>query len=283
MNKIRLLKLGFPFFMAMLISVFGFSQPFIGYYLSNTSEPSKGRNFEFIEESYELVIKGVTTLPHRIEKRFNSQGKIISELVYGKTGGKTSETQWEYFGGTKLTLKYHKFFVNMVGWQEELIKIDYNTENGMPKEIVLEKNGKLFQWAIIGSDSLNRVETAKVLDARKAHIFSENLLYIESSNMIKVMVYRSNGQFFGTWSYRWDENKPYNYSTLKRKFNANGDVMIETLSSGGMGDQAYFYDYTYDAQGNWITKETYQVVLGSGDRIKKKKLEHRIARKITYQ
>lgn len=259
------------------------AQPFIGYFLGYTYESSKGGTFLQIEETYELTLKDITTLPYRTEKRFNSQGNITSEVVYGKTGGKSSETRWEYLNGTKLTLKHHKYFVNMIGWQEESLKIEYDPITDLPKSIMLDKNGKPFQWAIVVPDTLNRIESVKVFDARKAHIFTENLMYLDASNMIKVMVYRANGQFFGTWSYRLNERKQYNFSTLKIKYNDNGDIMLETLSNAVKGDQAYYYEYQYDSHRNWIVKETYQVSLGSGDKIRKKKLEHKVTRKITYQ
>lgn len=246
------------------------AQPFIGYYLGSTYESSKGGNFLFIEETYELTLKEITTLPYRTEKRFNPQGNIISEIVYGKTGGRNSETHWEYLNGTKLTLRHHKYFANMIGWQEESIRVEYDPASDLPKTISLDKNGKVFQWAIIAPDTLNRIESVKVFDARKAHIFTENLMYLDASNMIKVMVYRANGQFFGTWSYRLNEHKQYNFSTLKVKYNDNGDIMLETLSNAVKGDQAYYYEYQYDSRRNWIVKETYQVSLGSGDKVKKK-------------
>ena len=66
-------------------------------------------------------------------------------------------------------------------------------------------------------------------------------------------------------------------------FYPNGDVRIETLPDASKGDQGYYYEYDYDSQGNWITKETYQVKLGKDNKVSKKKLEHRITRKITYQ
>ncbi len=260
-----------------------FAQPFVGYFLGATYEPSKGRNFVKIEENYELVLKGVNPLPHKTEKLFNAQGNIISEIHYGNTGGKTREIRWEYLNGTLLTLKQHRYFANMVGWQDETIRIEYDGATHLPSAITVEKNGKLFQWAILATDSLNRIATVKVFDARKAHIFTEQLVYIESSNMIKVMVHRANGQFFGTWNYRRDERKPYNFSTLRRKYNDKGDVMLETLNNAVKGDQAYYYEYRYDSDGNWITKETFQVSLGSNDKIRNKKIEHRITRTITYQ
>lgn len=267
----------------LLIAKTALNQPFVGYYLGSTYEPSKGRNFLKIEETYELTIKGINPLPSKTEKRFNAQGNIVSEVHFGSTGGKTREVRWEYLNGTLLALKHTRYFVNIAGWQEETIRVEYDGATNLPTTIYVDKNGKPFQWAIITTDSLNRISSARVLDARKAHIFTEQLIYLEASNMIKVMVHRANGQFFGTWNYRLDERKPYNVSSLKRKFNDKGHIMLETLSTATKGDQAYYYDYSYDSDGNWVVKDIYQVSLGSGDRIRKKKLEYRITRSITYQ
>ena len=58
--------------------------------------------------------------------------------------------------------------------------------------------------------------------------------------------------------------------------------MVETLTHAVKGDQAYYYEYQYDNDNNWVVKETYQVKLGRNNKIRNKKLENRVTRKITY-
>ena len=70
------------------------AQPLVSYFLTSRSEVSRGQIFKTIEESSEVVIKGVNPLPVKTIKEFNPQGSIISSISYNAAGGKTAETFW---------------------------------------------------------------------------------------------------------------------------------------------------------------------------------------------
>jgi hypothetical protein len=171
----------------------------------------------------------------------------------------------------------------MIGWREEIVKIEYNPETQVPEKITVEREGKLLQRATVEIDTMGKIEMVQVFNSSGAYSFIEKLIYLQSANIIRVLVYRPNNQFYGTWSYPIDPNKEFNVSAVSQEKYDNGDIRLETLTDASKGDQAYYYEYEYDSQGNWIIKDTYQVNLGKNNKIKKKKLEHRITRKITYQ
>ncbi len=258
-------------------------QPIISFYLDSGGEISRGRPFASIEESHELLIKGASNAPVRVEKRFNSQGNIVYQRTKSRAGGTVSETKWEYIDGQKFARKHHRYFVNIIGWREDEVIITYCQNNHKPEKIEVKKEGKLFQYATITTDSLNRIESVKVFLANGPQIFTERLRYLHSNNMIRVFVYKANEQFYGSWAYPLDPTKEFHTESMNRVYYPNGDIKIETLATTSKTEQAYYYEYEYDAQGNWIEKETYQVSLGRNNRIRNKKLEHRITRTITYQ
>lgn len=266
-----------------LASLVGVGQPIIGYYLGETRETNRGRKFKSIEEIHEVLIKDVSTSPYRVEKSFNYNGLKISQIVYGKQGGVNSDTRWEYTGDGRLQKMNHKYFVNMVGWREEILTIEYNPDTGFPERITQEREGKILQKGNIIADTLGRVELVQVYNTSGALTYLEKLIYLIPANIIRVLIYKPNNQFVGTWSYPLDHSKDIYISSVNQMFYPNGDVRIETLPDASKGDQGYYYEYDYDSQGNWITKETYQVKLGKDNKVSKKKLEHRITRKITYQ
>jgi hypothetical protein len=265
-----------------IVTLGSYAQPLVSYYIGSRSEASRGQYFKTIEESSEVIIKGVAPIPYKVVKEFNPQGNIVSSISYNSAGGKTAETRWEYIDGVRLLKKHHRYFANIAGWREEVVNVEYDQDNMLPKKIELLKEGKVFQSAALTSDTLGRIEVAEVYGSTGAHITTEKLLYIVQSNMIRVMVYRANGQFHGSWTYPIDPNKEFNFESVSRQYYPNGDVMVETLYNSMQGDQAYYYDYNYDSQGNWIVKETYQVTLGRNNSIRNKKIEHRITRNITY-
>ena len=255
----------------------------VSHFLGVQSDISKGRNFRTIEEISEVQIRGVNPVPHRRVKQFNSKGSIVSDIIYNSAGGTSRETNWEYIDGVNLRRKHHRFFANIIGWQEEEVVIDWDSTTNLPQHIKVTKNGRVWQTAIIQPDTLGRIESARVLNANGGHVFTERFMYLESSNMIRITVFRPNGVFQSTWSYPIDRSKPFSFESVKRQYYPNGDVMVETLTNAVKGDQAYFYEYEYDGQGNWIERNNYQVELGRNDRIRRKKLEHKITRTITYQ
>lgn len=276
------LRLYFTFLLVIMGSTL-FGQPMVSHFLAPQADISRGRNFQKIEELSEVIIRGVAPIPHRVEKHFNSDGFIVSQVALNSVGGRTSETKWEYAKGRSLVRKHHRFFMNISGWSEEEVLITRDDMTLIPTKIEVLKNGKMWQWALTMMDTLGRIESARVFGSTGAHVFSERFMYLEPSNMIRVMVYRANGLFVSTSTYPIDPKKEFTFESVSRQFYPNGDIMLETLSTAGKGDQAYFYEYEYDGQGNWIEKRTYQVKLGRNNRISNKNLENRVTRKITYQ
>jgi hypothetical protein len=272
-------------FFTLIFSTFlisSWAQPMVSYFLTPQSEASRGRLFKYIEEKSEILIKGLNNAPNRVEKHFNGNGLITSCISYNSAGGKTSEIVWEYANEKNLTRKFQRSFTNMRGWSEEEVILNWDTDFITPSKIEVFKNGEKWQWAVMTADNSRKIESAKVINSTGAHIFTERFVYIEASNMIKVMVYRANGVFVSTASYPIDPKRGFSFESVKREYYPNGDVMIETLKDAVKGDQAYSYEYEYDPQGNWIEKRTYQVKLGKNNRIRDKRIENRTTRKISY-
>ena len=267
---------------AFLLVQISAAQPMVGYFLAPQSEPSKGRVFESITETSEIFIKGITTTPTRIEKRFNSFGNIISSVTYNSAGGKTSEIYWEYSSGTKLVRKHIRSFANLRGWQEEEVILTWDENFSIPKKIEVKKNGQMWQTALFSSDSTFKFESAEVYNSKGIHVFTERFTYIDASNIIKVMIFKPNGAFYASSTYPINYKESFTFESVTQTLYPNGDVMIETLSRAVSGDQAYYYEYEYDSQGNWIEKSTFQANLSRGNKVKKKKLENKIVRKIEY-
>jgi len=266
----------------LCFTALAYSQPIVNHFLAIPNDVSHGGTFSSIIETSEVLIKGYQPIPHKTEKKFNGNGLITEQIAYNSAGGKSSETHWEYTPHNGLSKKYHKFFANLSGWNEEEVIVEWDNETLIPLKVEVLKNGKMSQWALMTMDTLGRIESAKVFGPTGAHIFTEKFIYVEPSNMIKVMVYKSNGLYTSSWSYPLNPEKEFRLETIACQRYPNGDVMLEKLSSALKGDQAYYYEYEYDSQGNWIEKRTYQVELGKNDKIKKKSLENRVTRKITY-
>ncbi len=259
------------------------AQPMVGYYFGRDREVNRGRKFKSIEETYEVKLKEVNVPAIKIVKTFDVKGNITSKISYGAEGGVSSDMKWIYNPNGDFLERKHRYFVNMVGWREELVRIEYNPDTRMPEKITVEREGKMLQRATVTIDTLGRIEMSQVYNASGALAFIEKLIYLQPANIIRVLVYRPNNQFYGTWSYPIDPGKEFAVSAVSQEKYDNGDIRLETLTDASKGDQAYYYEYKYDSQGNWIEKDTYQVNLGKSNKIKKKKLEHRITRKITYQ
>lgn len=266
---------------ALAIAQVTMGQPMLSHWFAPQPDISNGNPYRSIEETSEVIIPGIYTSPIRVVKQFNELGNITSSITYNSAGGVTSEMVWEYIHGKFLTRKYQRTFVNLRGWSEEEVKIDWDEETELPTRIEVNKNGEPWQWATLSSGADKRIESAQVFNS-KGLVFTERVMYIEPSNLIRVRIHRANNSLAGTASYPINPLKPYSFDTVARTFYPNGDVMTETLTHAVKGDQAYFYEYEYDHEGNWIEKRTYQVSLGRGDRIRNKKLENKITRKITY-
>jgi hypothetical protein len=271
------------FITLLFVSIGCFGQPIVSHFLAPQADISKGRPFKTIEEQSEVIIKGLNSLSPKVVQEFNSQGFIVSRVALNSAGGRTSETTWEYIDGKKLTYKKHRFFANMSGWTEDEVKVEWDYNSGLPTKVEVLRNGRVTQWALMTIDTLGRIESAKVFGPTGAHTFTERFMYMEPSNMIRVMMFRSNGVFSSNWTYPIDLTKEFSFESLTRQYYPNGDVMVETLKDSTKGDQAYYYEYDYDNQGNWVEKRTYQVSLGRNNSIRNKKLEHRFIRKIGYQ
>ncbi len=253
----------------------------VGYWLSPQPDISNGNPYKSIEETSEIIIDGINSSPTRIVKHFNELGYITSSVTYNSAGGTTNETKWEYQEGKYLIKKHERSFANFRGWTEEEVRIEWDSENNLPKRIEVYKNGELWQWATLNPNEEGKIETAMVYNS-KGLVYTENIMYLEPSNLIRVRIQRANRSFAGTASYPIDPLKPFSFDSVERKFYPNGDVMVETLTHAVKGDQAYYYEYQYDNDNNWVVKETYQVKLGRNNKIRNKKLENRVTRKITY-
>jgi YD repeat-containing protein len=266
----------------ILLTACALAQPTIEIYLTNHSYPSKGSAIESIEETYELMIQEIPPSPFKVMIRLDKTGKITSETKYGKAGGKQSETNWEYDQNQKLTKKTHRYFVNMLGWRAEETSLKYNDTTGYIAEIRFIKNGVLQSTSKVFCDSLGSPFDVRVLDDNGAFSTIEKIGYSPSANLIRVMILKSTSQFISRWLYPIDPSKPYQSGQIERQYYPNGEVMLESLEDQTKIDQGYFYEYTYDGQGNWVEKDTYQVSLGKNSKIKNKKLEHKIMRTIKY-
>jgi len=265
-----------------LFSISALAQPTIEIYLANHPYPSKGSTIESIEENYELQIKEVPPQPFKILMLFDKNGFITNETKYGKAGGKLSETKWDYNQNQKLIKKTHRYFVNMLGWKFDETQLSYNDTTGYISEIRFIKNSALQSTSKVFCDSLGKPFEVRVLDDKGVFSMIEKIGYSPSANIIRVMILKSTNQLVSRWLYPIDQSKPYQIGQVEKQYNANGDVMLESLDVQSKTDQGYYYEYRYDGQGNWIEKETYQVTLGRSSKIKEKKLEHKISRTIKY-
>lgn len=266
----------------ILSSFFVFAQPTIEVYLTNNPYTSKGSLIESIEETYELMIDQVPPSPFKINKQFDGKGNITIETRFGKTGGKLSETKWEYNSNHKFTRKSHRYFVNMIGWKNEETVLSYNDTTGFLDGIQFTKNGVLQSSSKVFCDSTGKPFEVRVLDDKGAFSMIEKILYSPNANIIRVMQLKPTGQLVNRWTYPIDSTKPYQNLQIEKEYYPNGELMLESLEKQTKTDQGYFYEYKYDGQGNWTEKDTYQVTLGKNNKIKDKKLEHKILRTIKY-
>jgi hypothetical protein len=258
------------------------AQPTIEIYLTTHAYPAKGSRIESTEETFELMIQDVTSHPFKITKQFDKDGNIISEIWYGKTGGKQSETKWEYSQDQKLKKKTHRYFVNMLGWKIEEALLVYNDTTGYISEIRFTKNGIIQATSIVFCDSIGNPKEVRVLDDKGAFSMIEKIGYSPKANTIRVMLLKSTNQYLNHCTYPIDSTKPYQTPQVDKQYYPNGAVMLESLEKQTKTEQGYYYEYTYDDQGNWVTKDTYQVTFGKNKKIKDKKLEHKIQRTIKY-
>lgn len=259
-----------------------FAQPVIDVYLSLLAPASKGAQFRMVEEIHEvLALTNGKTPTFKIVKKFNSGGKIISETKYNSVGGVQYETSWEYNAKSEPTRRFTRQFFNYNGWSNEEIIFKYNDTTGRLQEITFLYEKIKKQSAQIDCDSLGRIKEVRVFN--EAGVFNniERLLYVPSNNSLRVMVFRSNEQFVAAHIYPLDYSKTPPKSSIKRAYNEKGEIILEALPDSKL-KQGYYYDYRYDSYGNWNLKLTYQCIVTESDKVKDKKLEHKITRNISY-
>lgn len=258
------------------------AQPTIEIFLTNHPFLSRGSVIESVEDTYELLVNNVQPKPYKNAMLFNSQGFLIAETSYGKAGGKMSETKYDYNQNNRLTKKTQKYFVNMLGWKVDETALTYNDTTGFISEIRFIKNGVLQTTSKVFCDKVGLPFEVRVLDDKGAFISIEKISYSPNSNITRVMILKTTNQLVSRWLYAIDYTKPYQAGSVEKEYNSNGDVVLESLDYQTKTDQGYFYDYSYDGQGNWIEKNTYQVTFNKNNKVKDKKLEHKISRIIKY-
>ncbi|MEY1638842.1 hypothetical protein [Tenuifilum osseticum] len=258
------------------------SQPVIDVYFSSLAPESKGPSFSKVEEVHELLIpKSGTPSYFKIVKQYNSNGKIVSEKRYNKAGGIMGESQWEYNAKGELTKKVNRQFMNFKGWINEQILLTYNDTSGVLEEITLFFENQLKQRAQVIPDKDLKITEVLVFNEKNVLTGKERVVYLPQNNTVRVLSYKSNEQFIGATTYPLDPKLPEPPSAIKREFNSHGDIVLEALPNSKM-EQGYFYQYTYDSYGNWTEKLTYQCRVTKNNKVRDKKLEYKITRKISY-
>jgi hypothetical protein len=170
----------------------------------------------------------------------------------------------------------------MAGWKVDETRLAYNDTSGYLQELRVSKNGVPQSMCKVFCDSIGRPLDIRVLDNSGAYVMNEKIIYSPAINMIRVMLFKSSNQFAGSYTYPLDPSKPAKNNLLEREYYPNGEIMLDSIDSKSKTNQGYYYEYKYDSNGNWVEKETYQVMLGKNNKIKEKKLEHRITRTIKY-
>lgn len=258
------------------------AQPIIDIYLSSQIPESRGPNFYQVEETHEvLAIKNGTNSSFKIVKKYNNNGKIISETKYNSAGGVQYETTWAYNTKGEPTRKFTRQFINYKGWVTEEAIVKYNDTTGCLQDITFFYEKVKKQYAQATCDSNGRLKEIRIFNESGVFINIERFLYVPANNSLRVMVYRSNEQFVATHIYPLDFTKSPPRSSIKRAYNEKGDIILEALPDSKL-KQGYYYDYRYDSYGNWNLKLTYQCTVTDSDKVKDKKLEYKITRNITY-
>lgn len=268
--------------MVSLLPLTSVSQPILDIYFSNRTSESKGPAFSKVEEIHELLIpkSGIPSY-FRVVKQYNSQGKIISEKRYNKAGGVMGESTWEYNAKGELSKKVNKQFMNFKGWITEQTLLIYNDTSGVLEEIISTFENQIKQRAQIIPDKDLKITEVLIFNEKNVLIGKERVVYLPQNNTIRVLSYKSNEQFIGATTYPLDPKLPEPPSAIKREFNSHGDIILEALPNSKM-EQGYYYEYTYDSYGNWTEKLTYQCTVNKNNRVRDKKLEYKITRKIAY-
>lgn len=255
------------------------AQPFLDVYLQSLQPASRGSRFSVIEEEQELHLTGKKL---NVRQTYNAHGKILYELGKNSRGGRSSETKWEYTSSGKLLKRTGERYVNVVGWTTEVVEFHYNDSSEHLEGIVHTVGDGFSQRADVRCDSTGMPVEAKVYNTKGTLINIERVIRIPASNCIRVTRHTPSGLFSGSYNYPIDPKGPVPTNNLKREFNEYGDVVLEALEGKLKLNQAYYYEYEYDSQGNWTTRHTYSCSIAQGNKPRNKKLEYTVVRKITY-
>ncbi|HRX32326.1 MAG TPA: hypothetical protein P5349_10600 [Tenuifilaceae bacterium] len=273
--KIKLLTI------LLLLSGLGQAQPIIDIYLSSFSPNSDKRIFKHAEEFSEVLVSKSGHLPsYKYEKDYNANGIITSEVKFNSAGGKIGETTWTYNAKGELLKIVSKQFANFKGWTTDITTLSYNDSTGCLSEIKNTFDGKIRFTANVTTDQ-GKITEVRVLNENGVLNGIERLVYVPQQNMLRVLQYKANEQFIGATTYPIDSHKKIPTSSINREVNEHGDVVVESLPNSKL-EQGYYYEYEYDASGNWVEKRTYQCRVTSNKKVKDKKLEYKITRKLTY-
>lgn len=282
MVKMRFRQLSALLLLATLCCIRGSAQPEIELYLKTLQPEHRGKLFEKTEETHEVLISRKTKFPtFKIIREYNSRGNLISEIKFNSMGGRLRVIQWQYDANGKPVKRLAKLFANYKGWSNEEVQFSYNPTSGCLKKITKIYNGKVRDTIGVITDERCRVTKALVYNSKGVLVGLEKVFYLPANNSIRVLQYNGNEDFIGSTSYPLDPYGPIPTSPIRRKYNTRGDIVLEALPNSKL-NQGYYYEYEYDSYGNWIKKETYQCTIVRNDKVRNKKLEHRITRKITY-
>ncbi len=258
------------------------SQPVIEVFLSLQTPESRGAQFSTIEELHEVLVPDSgKPQTFRVVKKYNSAGKIFSMIKYNSAGGVQCETTWAYSGSSKPLKKSIRQFINYKGWVTEEVRFVYNDTTGHLQDILFFYEKIKKKSAQVLFDSLGRIREVNVFNEAGAFVNIERFMYVPANNSLRIAVLSQTEQFIAAYVYPLDRTKEPPKSAIYKEYYPNGDIMLEALPDAKLG-QGYYYEYIFDSYGNWTEKQTYQCAIGSNNKIRKKKLEYKITRKISY-
>lgn len=257
----------------------GWAQPFLELYLESKMPSSRGSKFTSVDEEHEIHVSGKS---YSLHKTYNARGQVVHELGKNSRGGRSNERRWEYRSNGDLLKRSGQRFMNSLGWTHEEVELRYNDSTGFLESIHYSVGDNFKQWAEVRCDSLGQPVEAKVYNSKGSLSHIERVMLIPTNNCLRVLRHTPSGLMSGSYNYPIDPSKPVPTNNLKREYNERGDVVLESLEGQLKYNQAYYYEYEYDSQGNWVKRHTYQCSLGSGNRPRNKKLEYTVTRRITY-
>ncbi|MBQ9471314.1 MAG: hypothetical protein IJU72_10250 [Bacteroidales bacterium] len=263
----------------LLPRLWAFGQPFLELYLESKIPASRGAKISAIDEEHEIHVSGKS---YSLRKTYNAHGQIMHELGKNSRGGRSNERRWEYRSNGDLIRRSGHRFMNSLGWTPEEVELRYNDSTGFLESIHYSVGDSFKQQAEVQCDSTGMPIEAKVYNSKGGLSHIERVMVIPANNCIRVLRHTPSGLLSGSYNYPIDHTKPVPTNNLKREFNEQGDVVLEALEGQLKYNQAYYYEYEYDAHGNWIKRDTYQCSIGTGNRPRNKKLEYTITRRITY-